>query len=177
MAQHQIRMCLYVASDIKGARDRRLEDFRQFQVPARLEPVDFDWKNSRPFGPWPANRHGRDFDLKPTPIKLIELETADVIDRLCNASARGPIDENRNVIVPGLRRPGARPHQMPRVLEEMKKCKPADLEQMKEEEMAAKFKASRDTCRRARTKPVDNCRELNKPTIVDRRQIATPLFV
>jgi hypothetical protein len=152
MDQDQIRMRLYVASDTKGARDLRLPDKRQFHVPARLAPADFDWKNSRPFEPWRVDRRGRDFDWEPTRIKLIELQTEDVIDRLCNASARGPVHENRNVSVPGLRRPGARAHQMPRLLEEMKKCKASDLEQMKEEEMAAKFKASRDTCRRARNK-------------------------
>lgn len=45
---------------------------------------------------------------------------------------------------------GPKPQVMPRVISEMEKLAPAELERMPEEAMAATFGASRDTCRRAR---------------------------
>lgn len=45
---------------------------------------------------------------------------------------------------------GPRANVLPRVIAEMKKYDPEDLRQLTEESMSATFKASRDTCRKAR---------------------------
>jgi hypothetical protein len=50
----------------------------------------------------------------------------------------------------GRKKRGPKPLQLSRVTSEMQKKTPTELEEMKEEEMAQTFGASRDTCRKAR---------------------------
>ena len=83
IAQDQIRICPYVASEFTGKPDVQLRSKRQYRVPPRLAPGDFDWDNSRPLRPWPVDRTARD-GWEDTPITFLELRTEDVIDRLCS---------------------------------------------------------------------------------------------
>jgi hypothetical protein len=85
IAQDRIRLCPYVASETRGNADVRLRYQRQYRVPPRLEPADFDWENSCPLQPWSVNREGRsDYGWEAVEIKFIELDIEDVTDRLCN---------------------------------------------------------------------------------------------
>ena len=86
IAQDQIRICPYVASETTGKPDVRLRSPMHYRVPHRLEPGDFDWENSRPLQPWSVNRTGHGYGWEDAPIKLIDLKTDDVIDRLCSNS-------------------------------------------------------------------------------------------
>jgi hypothetical protein len=86
IAQDQISLRPYVASDIPGKPPVLLSNRGSYRKPSFLVPGDFDWKNSRPMRPWPVNRTGSEYDWEEKDIKFLELKTDEVIDRLCRAS-------------------------------------------------------------------------------------------
>jgi hypothetical protein len=86
IAQDRIRVRLYVASDTPGKPDVGLKSKKLYRVPSRLEPSDFEWENSRPSKPWSVNRTGDDYGREDITITFIELNTDDVIYRLCSSS-------------------------------------------------------------------------------------------
>jgi hypothetical protein len=83
IAQDQILIRPYVASEIAGKPHIRLGEKRLYRKPPLLEPGDFDWKNSRPVRRWPINRTTSDYGWEDADITFLELKAADVTDRLC----------------------------------------------------------------------------------------------
>ena len=139
---------------------------KAFEIPTEINPDDFEWELSRPLNPWFVRR-----ECYSSPghwhLALIEVCRADVSKALCiateqgentqQAASRPALDRPRRPNVAGLgRRRGAQPRKFEQTKEAMRKdiqagrLALAELENMLEKNLEARYDVSRDTARRAR---------------------------
>jgi hypothetical protein len=152
-------------------------DGKDVEIPTRLCPDDFDWNNSRPIQPW-AVRRDRSRQLSfggcYWHIDCIEVSKSDLLRLFCEPQAQnstcvrgagGPAKEP--AVVPLGRRRGRNPIKLERAKEAMRKDiqegrqSAAELSEMLEKDLSARYDVSRDTARKARIAVLSELPALN----------------
>jgi hypothetical protein len=153
-----------------GMRSSDVLEGKDLEIPTTLKPEDFDWEQSRPLKPWFVRRGA--YSLPGYwHLEKIELCRADVTNALlCTvAPPGGPIERSGReagaatesasscpTAGGAARRRGAPPRKFEQVSAAMcddlrqGRLTPAELKNMLEKNLAAKYGVSRDTARKAR---------------------------
>jgi hypothetical protein len=164
-------------------------DGNAFEIPTEIKPEGVDWERSRPLKPWFVRRKCYSIPLY-WHLAWIEVCSTDVTKALClteeQHQSRGPSLEGQerpfvsnrrstaetqtpSAAGPGRRR-GARPRKFEQTKEAMKsdiqnvRLTVAQLENMREKDLAARYQVSRDTVRRARDAVLSELNSRQIPT-------------